>query len=298
MSPGDRHQEALARVLAAERPTRAWVSGSQIPWNDPDFSRRMLYVHLDPSTHMASRSPDVIARHLDWLTAQFAGTVKPAGHILDVGSGPGLYCHELARRGYKATGFDFSPAPLAWARATAETEELDCRFLEADLTRLPADFAENVGQVDAITFWFGEFHSFPPEMAAEILARLAALLKPGGLFVLEYQPWDIFVTEDGSQWSVEEKSVFCDHRHLWLQEFFWDEEARAEVHVHWIIEQQSGNLKRYIQCHQRWPDEELVALLADTGLVDPVHHPPVTGCDEQFEFPILVTRKGAPGAGR
>ena len=293
MSSNEAHHKAISTILAAERPIRAWTTSGQIPWHDQEFSRRMLDVHLDPSTHMASRAPDVILRHLDWLTAQLASNAGSGAHILDVGCGPGLYCHELARRGYEATGFDFAPAPLAWAKNTAESENLDCRFLHADLTALPGDFAEQVGTFDAITFWFGEFHSFRPEVAAKFLPRLAACLKPGGLFVLEYQPWDIFVMENGTDWSVHEKSVFCDEPHMWLQEFHWDEAARTEVHVHWIIEQQSGNLKRYIQCHQGWPDDELVALLADAGLMDPVFHEPVTGMDDRFEFPLLVTRKTA-----
>ena len=291
MSSSDAHHQALARIQAAERPVRAWVTGSQLPWNDPEFSRRMLDVHLDPSTHMASRSVDVISRHLDWLAAQLAPVTDGRGHILDVGCGPGLYCHELARRGHQATGFDFAPAPLEWARSVAETEKLDCRFLEADLTCLPDDFSAQVGPADAITFWFGEFHSFRPAIATEILHKLAACLKPGGLFVLEYQPWDIFVTEESSEWSAHDSSVFCDKPHLWLQEFHWDPEARAEVHVHWILETETGDLNRYIQCHQGWPDGELVALLAAVGLVEPTFHPPVTGVDDRFEFPLVVTRK-------
>ena len=298
MSPSEAYKKAIARILAAERPPRPWVADSQLPWHESAFSRRMLDVHLDPSTHMASRSGDVIARHLDWLTAQLAPLAGPESHVLDVGCGPGLYCHELARRGYRTTGFDFAPAPLAWARTTAEAENLDCLFLDNDLTRLPDDFAAQVGPVDAVTFWFGEFHSFPPEVAAKFLSQLADCLKPGGLFVLEYQPWDIFVTEDSSEWSTREKSVFCDEPHLWLQEFHWDEAARTEVHVHWIIESESGNLTRYIQCHQGWPDDELVELLADVHLVDPVFHPPVTGIDERFEFPLLVTRKAAAGTSK
>ncbi len=291
MPPFDAHRESLARIQAAERPVRAWVTGSQLPWNDPEFSRRMLDVHLDPSTHMASRSLDVISRHLDWLASQLAPVVRDAGHILDVGCGPGLYCHELARRGHRTTGFDFAPAPLKWARSVAEAEKLACRFLEADLTSLPKDFADQVGTVDAITFWFGEFHSFEPPIAAEILHQLAACLRPGGLFVLEYQPWDIFVKEGSTQWSSHESSIFCDRPHLWLQEFYWDEEARAEVHVHWILEAETGDLNRYVQCHQGWSDDELVALLAEAGLTDPAFYPPVTGIDERFEFPLLVTKK-------
>jgi len=298
MPSPDAHRKAIATILDAERPVRPWADESQIPWHDPDFSSRMLGVHLDPSTHMASRSGDVIARHLDWLTAQLATQKGSENHILDVGCGPGLYCHELARRGHKTTGFDFAPAPLTWARSVSEAENLDCRFLETDLTRLPADFPAQVGPVDAITFWFGEFHSFPPEVAAKFMSQLADCLEPGGLFVLEYQPWDIFVTEDSSEWAAHDKSVFCDEPHLWLEEFHWDEAARTEVHVHWIIEKESGNLKRYIQCHQGWPDDELVELLAGVHLVDPVFHPPVTGIDERFEFPLLVTRKAAAGTGK
>jgi SAM-dependent methyltransferase len=291
MPPADVHQEALARIQAAQRPVRAWVSGSQLPWNDPAFSRRMLDVHLDPSTHMASRSPDVIDRHLDWLEAQLAANSRQGDHVLDVGCGPGLYCHELARRGHRTTGFDFAPAPLNWARAVARAENLNCNFLLADLTDLPGDFSAQVGPADAITFWFGEFHSFSPPVAAKILQQLAACLAPGGQFVLEYQPWDLFDTENSSEWSPRKTSVFCDRPHLWLQEFFWDDEARAEVHVHWILETESGDLKRYIQCHQGWTDEELVDLLAGAGLVDPVFYPPITGIDERYEFPLLITKK-------
>ena len=149
------------------------------------------------------------------------------------------------------------------------------------------------GPADAITFWFGEFHSFQPAVAEKALSRLVECLRPGGLFLLEYQPWDIFVQEDSNEWSACEESVFCDRPHLWLQEFSWNEEARTEVHVHWIIERESGTLHRYEQCHQGWPEDELVQMLARVGLEDPAFSPPITGVAEEFEFPMLVTRKKA-----
>ena len=281
-----KHQKALQTILTAPHPPKPWVDGHQIPWNDPDFSERMLLVHLDPGTHMASRSPEMIDSHVDWLVRQI-----PAGcHVLDVGCGPGLYCHELARRGFRSTGFDFAPAPLRWARTKAEAEKLDCQFLDLDLTRLPADFFTQVGgPVDAITFWFGEFHSFNPEMVREFLPRLKNCLRPGGLFVLEFQPAEIFVEEESSEWSCQQSSIFCDQPHLWLQEFGWDEETTTEVHVHWILEQESGTLQRYIQCHKAWTQAQLVGLLADAGFSDPVFHPAITGESEEFEFPLVVT---------
>lgn len=296
--PAANHVEALRQVLAADHPPRIGDGIRQIPWHDPEFSRRMLAVHLDPSTHMASRAPEIIGRHIDWLQEQLdvaTGLTKPAGgyRILDVGCGPGLYCHEQARRGLPSTGFDFAPAPLAWAEQTARAEQLDCTFLTADLTALPADFAQTVGPQDAVTFWFGEFHSFTAAQASDFLARLAGCLVPGGLFILEYQPWDEFVQEDSSDWSSQQKSVFCDEPHLWLQEFGWDEKEQAEIHVHWIIPEQSGILQRYVQCHQAWTDEQLVGMLAAAGLESCVFHPPITGVSEEFEFPVVVARRPA-----
>ncbi len=280
------HQQALHKILAAPHPPKPWVDGYQIPWNDPAFSERMLLVHLDPNTHMASRSSEMIDRHVDWLVSQI-----PAGsHVLDVGCGPGLYGHELARRGFRSTGFDFAPAPLEWARTKAEAEQLHCRFLDLDLTQLPDDFFQLVdGPVDVITFWFGEFHSFSPEMVRDFLPRLKSCLRRGGRFVLEYQPADIFVEEESSEWSCQQSSIFCDKPHLWLQEFGWDEESATEVHVHWILEQESGSLQRYVQCHKAWTEAQLIALLADAGFSDPVFHPAITGESEEFEFPLVVT---------
>jgi SAM-dependent methyltransferase len=285
--------EVLARIGAAPHPPRPEDGEFQIPWNDPDFSRRMLEVHLDPDTHMASRQPEVIEQHVDWLTARLTETGRSPDqlHILDVGCGPGLYLHGLAERGFQTTGFDFAPAPLEWAKETAANRGLDCHFLELDLTRLPEDLAEQVGPVDAVTFWFGEFNSFDLPTARRFLRQLAGCLRPGGRFILEYQPLDIFVKEEESSWGWHESSLFCDGPHLWLQEFGWDEQQSVEVHVHWILEQDSGKLRRYIQCHHGWTDSQLTGLLAEAGLVDPVFHPPIAGAEEEFEFPVLVTRR-------
>lgn len=278
---------SLKALMDAPHPPAPWQDGHQIPWDDPEFSERMLLVHLDPATHMASRGPDLIDRHVAWLHRRLA----PGSRVLDAGCGPGLYCHELARLGHRAVGFDFAPAPLRWACTKAEAEGLDCSFQHLDLTRLPAGASDLLGgPFDALTFWFGEFHTFPPETVRDFLPRLHGLLRPGGQFILEYQPEALFLKEDSSEWSCVPSSVFSDHPHLWLQEFGWDEETATETHVHWILETASGNLERYIQCHKAWTDEELIALLAEAGFQDPQFHAAITGESEEFEFPLVVTR--------
>ncbi len=289
-----RFERAIKKIAAAPRPPKPWRDGTQLPWSDPAFSERMLTVHLDQTTHMASRTAEVIGQHVRWLWNTLrselpAGRARP--HILDAGCGPGLYCHELARRGARATGIDFAPAPVRYARELAAREGLSCSFLEMDLTRLPADLAARVGPVDAVTIWFGEFNSFPPEVGSRLIAELAGCLRPGGLFVLEYQPYGLFPQDDNQQWQACERSVFSESPHIWLQDYSWDEECQAEINVHWIIDARTGDLSRFAQCHQAYPDEELAGLFTAAGLDRPSYHEPIAGIGERYEFPLCVARK-------
>jgi SAM-dependent methyltransferase len=283
-------QDALAVIAAAPHPPRPWRDGTQLPWDDPAFSARVLPVHLDDATHMASRSGPVIARHVAWLRQLVLGRAATAAHprLVDLACGPGLYCLPLARAGWQVTGLDFAPAAIAHARAAAAAAGATCTYVESDLTRLaPGDLPV----AEVVTFWFGEFHSFPPPAAAALLRVIATALAPGGIFVLEYQPWELFVQADEQQWQVGDRSAFCDGPHLWLQEHAWDADARAEITVHWIVEVATGRLHRYAQCHQAYTWPELVDLLAGAGLVVESHHPPIAGIDPRFEFPVLVAAK-------
>src|SRR5512139_3579983 len=88
-----------------------WSEGEKIPWNDPDFSRRMLLEHLSQEHDAASRRFETIDRHVHWIHhAVLSG--QPT-RILDLGCGPGLYSSRLARLGHECVGIDFSPASIA-----------------------------------------------------------------------------------------------------------------------------------------------------------------------------------------
>ena len=286
----DQWLERLRPLLDRPRAPRPWRDGHKIPWHEPEFSRRVLDVHLDPDTHMASRGPAVIAEHVAWLLELLSAEPEPADrprHLLDLGCGPGLYAVPLARAGLRVTGVDFSPAAVAHARGLVREAGLSAvDIIEADLADLPP-----LASVDVATFWFGEFNSFPPEQARTLLSDLAARIEPNGLLVLEYQPWDLFARDHSTDWDVHERSVFADRPHLWLQEHIWDEAAQAEIIVFWILETGSTAPRRYTQCHQAYTDEDLVAMLATAGFVDPQFHPPITGADERFEFPVVVARR-------
>jgi SAM-dependent methyltransferase len=246
----------------------------------------------------------VIERHVDWLVErlaaaglrpppQAAGDAPPSrsGRLLDVACGPGLYCHALSRRGWPCVGVDFAPAPIAYARRIAAAERLPCEFLLADLTELPADFATRVGEFAAVAFWSGEFHALARDAAAALVATLAARIAAGGLFVLEYQPWESFPRDEEQAWKICDRSPFRDGRQLWLQEWAWDEDARAVVDVHWVLTAADAHLERFVQRHFAYRESELDELFADAGLRIIERRPPVTGADPDFEFPLLVAAK-------
>src|SRR5690606_20602327 len=108
-----------------------WSEGEKIPWNDAEFSRRMLDEHLSQAHDAASRRAEKIDQHVAWIhRAHLAGE---ATQIIDLGCGPGLYAMRLARLGHEVVGIDFSPAAIAYAQAQAEREALSCRFIEADI---------------------------------------------------------------------------------------------------------------------------------------------------------------------
>lgn len=102
--------------------------------------------------------------------------------ILDLGCGRGRHAINLAKRGYEVTGIDLSEEAIKTARAKARKEGLEnIRFLLRDMRRpLPETF-------DAIVNLFTTFGYFErDEENTQVLDSIAEMLRPGGVFVLDY----------------------------------------------------------------------------------------------------------------
>ncbi len=115
------------------RPLEPWAEGGKIPWDHPEFSRRMLDEHLSQAHDAASRRAACIDRHVRWIHEHVLES--GAGRVLDLGCGPGLYTERLARLGHACAGIDFSPASIAYARERAAAEGLPCTYVEQDLCK-------------------------------------------------------------------------------------------------------------------------------------------------------------------
>jgi SAM-dependent methyltransferase len=73
---------------------------------------------------------------------------------LDLGCGTGGHAVELARRGWDVTGVDIVPKAIRLAIKRAHAAGVDVRYLEGDVTALPAE----VGTGYRLILDFGTFH--------------------------------------------------------------------------------------------------------------------------------------------
>lgn len=107
--------------------------------------------------------------------------------ILDIGCGTGRHAIELARRGYRVTAVDFSPAMLAEARKKAEAAGVTVFWVEADATQYRALNPHDA----AICVCEGAIGLVPPSQEPvahdmAILKNIAASIKPNAPFLLTF----------------------------------------------------------------------------------------------------------------
>jgi S-adenosylmethionine-dependent methyltransferase len=114
----------------------------------------------------------------------------PSGRVLDVGSGPGRYTLELARRGYRVTLIDLSAENVRFARrkleeagltvdAAQQGDACDLRFLP------PASF-------DAALLLCPLYHLVKEDDRRAALQELRRVLRPGAPAIVSFlNPWGI-----------------------------------------------------------------------------------------------------------
>lgn len=243
-------------------PDRLWAGKYKIPWNDPDFSRRMLAEHLSQEHDLASRRTGVIQEMAQWLH-QATLDRRPAS-ILDLGCGPGLYARPLVALGHAYRGLDFGPASIAHARAV-NSDLARCSFALTDLTRATrADFG---GPYDLASMLFGELNVFPPEDCAAILARARQALVPGGRILLEVHTRQTVVDYGlaPATWYASQGGLFSDRPHVCLTENHWFEQQETSVGVFHVLVKGEPNPRTYHNTMRAWSDEEYRGLLETAG---------------------------------
>lgn len=249
-----------------------WAEGEKIPWDDPDFSQRMLAEHLSQRHDAASRRTDLLEAQVQWIHRQVLGG-QPT-RILDLGCGPGLYTSRLARLGHTCAGIDFSPASLAYARETGDREALNCVYQLADIRH--AEYGAGFGLVMLL---FGEFNVFRREDAQRILGKAHAALHAGGQLLLEPHTVEA-VARIGAQpprWSSHSTGLFSPQPHLLLTEAFWEQQRQIATERYFVVDAQTGAVSRHAASMQGYTAEEYAQLLIESGFAGVEFYPSISG---------------------
>ncbi|GAB1072516.1 MAG: hypothetical protein SAqTSA_26170 [Shewanella algae] len=247
----------INKLISQHLPIRLSPNESKIPWNDADFSQRMLENHLSQEHDWASRKLAVIERQVDWLCSQLA----PGAKVLDLGCGPGFYTQLLAKRGFCCTGVDFSPASITYAQQQAQTAGLDIDYQLLDVRSY-----RPTKKFDFIMMTFGELNVFSAADAKSLLEDCANWLTPNGKLLVEVHSFDEVKRQGQAEpsWQRHSQGLFLDAPHLLLTEHAWDEALQTSSTLFWVIEE-NGKVTRFGSRMQAWQDEGYLQLLNECG---------------------------------
>jgi len=260
----------------------------KIPWDDPEFSARMLREHLSQEHDMASRRTKTIDDQVAWIRRELLP--ESGARVLDLGCGPGFYTSRLARSGHSCVGIDFSPASIQYAITHAKDEGLDCEYRREDVRS--ADYG---GRFDLVMMLFGEFNTFGPESAAGILRKAHEALKPSGYLLLEPSTMEAVrgLGRTPPSWWTATDGLFSDKPHVVLQEQSWDNEALIASIRFFVIDAETSEITSYGQSTHAFSDEQMLDLLGECAFRDAEIDLsfPAAESDTKNELMAVVARK-------
>ena len=142
------------------------------------MNNNTVYEWLLQSTFTVSARSAILQRIEPYL----ASLVRSGNQILDLCCGSGFVSFWFDAQGAQVTAIDFAPYMIALAKQEAEQRHSTVKFVEADI------FTHDFGQrcFDLISCFGNSISDFPLLDFAKLTPKIAAALKPGGRFVLDY----------------------------------------------------------------------------------------------------------------
>ncbi|QQG42574.1 MAG: class I SAM-dependent methyltransferase [Candidatus Giovannonibacteria bacterium] len=149
------------------------MTKSKKQWWKTLFDEKYLKTYIDTVT------PELTKRQIPFLLKRLQ--LKKGAEILDLACGHGRHAIELAKRGYKVTGLDFSKHFIDIAKKDANEKGVKVNFIQGDMRNLSF-----VNKFDAIINIFTSFGYFDDESDNElVLRKISRALKPNGKFLIE-----------------------------------------------------------------------------------------------------------------
>jgi SAM-dependent methyltransferase len=276
----------LIDVVMRASPPETYSEGEKIPWDDPEFSARMLKYHLSQDHDAASRRFRLIDKHVRFIDGLTGGPTS----MLDLACGPGFYTSRFTGLGYRCKGIDFGPASVEYAIRQAKEAGQVIDYVLGDIRT--TEYGEGYGLVTLI---YGEFNVFRREEILGILRKAYASLVEGGLFIVEPHSFEAIKSfgEAPSTWYTADGALFSDKPHFVLTEHFWNPDRGITVNRHIVIDAASGDASIHADAMVAYTNEEYIALFKDVGFRSVDFHRTLTGeeVDEDEHLMVIVARK-------
>lgn len=219
-------------------------------WSDPGF-----WDDFEPLMFDRERWENAVVEVDGIITLSNSG---PAGHILDVGCGPGRHSIELARRGYRVTGIDIHQPYLSEAMTNSESSDLKYQpeFINCDMRQFRTDstFSGAVSMFQSLGY-FGE-----PNDDLTVCENVYFSLEPQSWFLVEMDGKEVAAA------SFEERTWFEHDGRIVLLEYE-AEAAWTRLRNRWLFRDRDGSWHEYEFSYRLYSAEELGRLLSEAGFV-------------------------------
>ena len=139
-----------------------------------------------PHYYEIALAPDNPVRELDFFEAAVDKFSKAkVQRVFELGAGTAPYLEQWHRRGYTYCGLDLSLAMIEFARDKARRKGIDASFVFGDMR----DLDRGLGPFDLAYVLLGSLYVRSNREFLAHLDRLAGLLAPGGLYLLDSFVW-------------------------------------------------------------------------------------------------------------
>jgi len=209
-------------------------------------------------------SPEETRKEVQFVTNVLQ--LKPGDHLLDLCCGFGRHTHEIAKlAGCRVTGFDLSAEYIQLAREKYSTA--NTHYQQGDMRHLPwKDYFQ------AVVNLFTSFGFFAEDVENEkVLREVNKVLKPGGLFLLDYENKYHFIQHDvrqrGRHWQRDEEGtlylirnsydVFTEREQYWVDIYENDEfvdRVGYDIRLYSFPELEKMLVRNGFQIVQTWGD--------------------------------------------
>ncbi len=203
-----------------------------------------------------------LAYEMPFIERQLAAA--GAKRVLDAACGTGMHALALAQRGYEVTGADLSEGMIARARGNAAQMGVQSRFAVAGLGELATQLG---GGFDAALCLGSSLpHLLTPADLALALADFAAVLRPGGLLLIQNRNFAP-VVERRERWMPPESHRDGAGEWLFIRFYDWEAEGRVAFNVMTLQRQGDGPWRQSVSATRLWPQLQLDLLpaLAEVG---------------------------------